>query len=118
LKQEEDVKVLVGLGCTLLQAKIYLALVKLEEANIIEVSKATNVARQEVYRVINELQNRGFVEKKLSRPVVYEALPIQETVPNLLKIMQGKMNETQAKALELMEREKNTIRKPKLQKKY
>jgi len=114
LTRDKDVKVLVELGFTGLQAKVYLALSELEEANIIEISKAINVARQEIYRIVTELQNRGLVEKRLAKPVRYKAISIQEAVPYLLMDMHKKRIVLQRKAMQLVERQKSIIGKPKL----
>ena len=47
--QDEHIQTLIGFGLTLLQAKIYLNLAKLEKADVTTLSKASNVARQDIY---------------------------------------------------------------------
>jgi len=110
--QNKDIEALATLGLTTLQAKIYLTLAKMEEANIITVSKATNIARQEIYRVINELQNRCLIEKILARPVRYRAIPITEAVPHLLIRVNEERIESHNKVIQFLERHRH--KKPRL----
>jgi DNA polymerase III alpha subunit len=53
----------MDLGLTLLQAKIYLALSKTGKATIKTISKASNSARQDIYRIMPTLQKLGLAEK-------------------------------------------------------
>jgi sugar-specific transcriptional regulator TrmB len=110
--QNKDIEALATLGLTTLQAKVYLTLAKMEEANIITVSKATNIARQEIYRVINELQNRCLIEKILARPVRYRAIPITEAVPHLLMRVNEERLESHNKVIQFLERHRH--KKPRL----
>ena len=70
------------------------------------------MARQEVYRVIGELQNRGVVEKVLTRPVRYSCVPIEEAVPYLLSQRNEERIEMNRKATQLLERHRRLIKKP------
>ena len=106
--QEEDVEALVALGLTTLQAKVYLTLNKLEEAKT--KSETAKVARQEIYRVMNKLQNLCLVEKVIAKPVRYKAVPMQEAVPHLLKRIHEKRLESHNKAMQLIERHRHKKR--------
>jgi sugar-specific transcriptional regulator TrmB len=110
--RKKDIETLGALGLTVLQAKIYLTLCKTEEANIITLSKLTNIARQEIYRVINELQNRFLVEKVLAKPVRYKCVPIEEAVPHLLHQINEERSKLNNTATQLIERYRSQNRKP------
>jgi len=112
LLQKKDIEALASLGLTTLQAKIYLTLTKIEEASIITISKTTNIARQEIYRVINELHNRCLVEKVLATPVRYRAIPIPEAIPHLLISVNEERIASHNKVIQLMERHRH--KKPRL----
>jgi sugar-specific transcriptional regulator TrmB len=77
LSEEEDTQLLTQIGLTKTQAKLYLALLKLEEADGKTLSKKANVPRQEVYRTLGELQERGLVEKVITSPHKFKATPIE-----------------------------------------
>ncbi|MCW4047841.1 MAG: hypothetical protein NWE99_09855 [Candidatus Bathyarchaeota archaeon] len=63
MQYDECVQTLMGLGLTLLQAKTYLALATLGKADVKMISKASNVARQDIYRVMPVLQKLGLGKK-------------------------------------------------------
>ena len=84
--QDDDcVETLMGLGLTLLQAKIYLGLAKLGVADVKSISKVSKVARQDVYRVTPKLQKRGLAEKIISTPTLYRAIPLKKGLSALLQ---------------------------------
>jgi sugar-specific transcriptional regulator TrmB len=82
---EEYVQTLMGLELTLLQAKTYLALVKLGSADVKTISKISSVARQDIYRVIPKLQKLGLAEKVISTPTMYKAIPLKTGLSILLQ---------------------------------
>jgi sugar-specific transcriptional regulator TrmB len=63
---QDDIQTLTDLGLSLLQAKTYLNLAKLGKANVQTIAKASNVARQDIYRVMPKLQKLGLAEKFIS----------------------------------------------------
>ena len=75
--QEDCINSLMELGLTLVQAKIYLTLTKLDNATIKAISKNSNLARQDIYRIIPSLQKLGLVEKIIDKPTKYKATPIK-----------------------------------------
>ncbi len=82
---DESVQTLVNLELTLLQAKVYLALAKSGTSSGRAVAKAAKVASQDVYRILNELQEIGLVEKIISRPNKYKPIPLKNSLPMLLQ---------------------------------
>jgi sugar-specific transcriptional regulator TrmB len=104
LLHNKDIEALVALGLTVLQSKVYLALAKLDEAEVLALSKAINVARQEIQRGLIELENRALVEKVLDRPVRFRAVAIKEAVPHLLMKIHKEQAEADNHAMQLVER--------------
>ncbi len=87
---EDDILLLTKIGFTRTQAKVYLTLVSTGENDAKILSKRAQVPRQAAYRTLNELQEKGLVERIISLPQVYKAIPIQ----NALAIMvSAKANE-------------------------
>ena len=100
--QNRDVEALVALGISVLQSKVYLALAQIDETNTAMLSKKTKIARPEIHRVINELQNRGLVEKILDKPIRFKAVPIHEAVPNLLRQLHNERIAAHNRAMQLV----------------
>lgn len=80
-----DVDVLVGLGLTGRQARIYLALLKVGDAKVQAVADFSLVHRQEVYRLLGRLQQLGLVQQNISFPTTFTVTPIADGVKLLLK---------------------------------
>ena len=87
MNDEEKVNVLVGLGLTSLQAKIYLALMKsgCTPVSVKALSSLSKVVRQDTYRVLTVLQERGLAEKILGDVTMYRCIPIKSGIKKLLK---------------------------------
>ena len=85
LLQEEGVQTLVNLGLTVLQAKVYIALAKLGTSTGRTTAKEAEVASQDVYRVLSELQEKCLVEKIISKPSKYRPIPLEEGLSMLLQ---------------------------------
>jgi sugar-specific transcriptional regulator TrmB len=83
--QQSDMQILVDLGLTLLQAKVYLALARSEPTNAITISQLAKVARPDVYRTLSKLHNLGLVEEIIEAPRRYKAIPMTRGLAFLLK---------------------------------
>jgi sugar-specific transcriptional regulator TrmB len=81
---EEEIGALTSLGLTLVQSKVFLALSKLHCAPINRVSEVSMVPRQDIYRVVFQLQELSLVQKALKKPVEYQAVPMEEACSILL----------------------------------
>ncbi|MCW4047011.1 MAG: hypothetical protein NWE99_05560 [Candidatus Bathyarchaeota archaeon] len=101
---QEEAQILIELGLTPLQAKVYVALINLENPTANATAKLSKVARQEVYRITNELVEMGIVSRILTTPTKFQPLPLSETVSFLLKRRMKKTSELQAKAREIMKK--------------
>ncbi len=66
----DHIQTLMDFGLSYLQANVYLNLVKLEVANVQMIAKASNVARQDVYRVMPILLEMGLGEKIIAKPMI------------------------------------------------
>jgi len=84
LSDEHHLQTLIQLGLSPNQAKLYLSLLVLGKSKGRILSKETFLARQEIYRLIDELQNIGLVEKIISNPTEFQAVPIQEGISILI----------------------------------
>ncbi len=72
-------------GLTSLQAKVYLAAVQLGLSPASQISQASNVRREETYRVLNRLEKIGLVEKISGNPVTIRAVSLKDALYILTK---------------------------------
>jgi sugar-specific transcriptional regulator TrmB len=66
--------ILVKLGLTATQAKIYASLVTLGKTNATSLTKFSQISRQDVYQTLNELFDMSLIEKKVTKPIEYQAV--------------------------------------------
>lgn len=90
IQNDKVLEILVSLGLTQLQARTYLALTSLEEAEVQKISKQSNIARQDIYRIIPRLEELGLVEEIIATPKQYRAISLNE---GTLSLYQKKMDE-------------------------
>jgi sugar-specific transcriptional regulator TrmB len=80
-----DVEVFVGLGLSGRQARVYLALLKLGNAKADAVADISSVNRQDIYLLLDSLQQIGLVQKKITHPTTFTATPINQALQMLLQ---------------------------------
>jgi sugar-specific transcriptional regulator TrmB len=111
--QDEDVEALTILGLTILQAKVYLALVESGDSTIREISKTAEVARQDLYRITSALQKLGLVERVIAIPTEFRAIELTAGICMLLSRVREKEAEMCKKARGLTQRYKDRNAKAK-----
>jgi len=82
---ERNVEMLVNFGLTRNQAKVYVAIAGLRLASVGQISKASKVRREDVYRILPKLEKMGLVEKLLGTPAKIRATPVEEALSILIK---------------------------------
>jgi sugar-specific transcriptional regulator TrmB len=88
---EEHIQVLIDLGLTYMQAKVYIALLHLKNATARNIQKLSKLARQDVYPVLSELREKDLVEKIIARPTKFRPVPPDKAISILLQ-RRNKMN--------------------------
>jgi len=78
LDYDEDIKTLIQLGLTLSQARVYVSAARLGKAKAKDLSEESGVGRQELYRILSELFKIGLIEKEISNPTQFIALPLSK----------------------------------------
>ena len=73
------------LGLTELQAKTYLTLTRTDKAEVKKIAKISNIARQDLYRILPALEKLGLVEQIIATPKLYKALPLNEGTTKLFQ---------------------------------
>lgn len=78
-------EILQGLGLSGRQARVYLATLRLGGGRVQSIADLSGVSRQEIYRLMDDLLERGFVLKNLSNPTTFVAAPIAVVAEVLLR---------------------------------
>jgi sugar-specific transcriptional regulator TrmB len=102
IEDSEYTQTLMSLGLTLLQAKVYLVLASLGKSDAKRISDASNIIREEIYRVLPKLEKKGLVEKIIARPTLYQPVPLREGLSILLNLRTEENAELQKKTIRLI----------------
>jgi sugar-specific transcriptional regulator TrmB len=105
------------LGLTRAQATVYLALAALGQAKAKTVQERSRVARQDIYRILDELVKLSLVEKIIKTPNEFRSMPVPDGIAILLQRRQKENSETYEKAMRIVLRHKRNDVEAKLQKK-
>ena len=84
MSNDEDTVLLLGLGLSLNQARVYLAILKLEKTTVGQVAKFSKVRREDVYRILPALEKMGLIERLLGKPTEIRATPISDALTFLV----------------------------------
>ena len=106
---DEDIRVMNRAGLTIMQAKIYLSLLKLNKASIKEIAKEAKIDRSNCYRTISFLQNLGLVTMIVGRPNIYVGTPFKNGVAILLEQQKKNYEEVQEATAKLVDRFDNEM---------
>jgi sugar-specific transcriptional regulator TrmB len=104
LNQEEFIEALVELGLTHLQAKVYVALVELKSATARDIHRFSNVARQDVYRLLSELEEKDLIERIIAKPTKFRSIPPNDTISILLQRRREKNRSLGKKAIRVFQK--------------
>jgi sugar-specific transcriptional regulator TrmB len=102
LHQGEDIKTLTELGLTLSQAKVYFAAASSRKVKAKDLSEESGVPRQELYRILTELLKLGLIEKEISNPTRFIALPLSKGAEVLFARKREEVLQLEAKTKVLM----------------
>lgn len=102
IQEDEYTQVLMKLGLTFLQAKTYLTLVRFERADVRTIFRASNIARQDVYRVMPTLEKQGLAQEIIGKPTMYKATPMKQGYHLLLESKKQRHLELQRNAMKVI----------------
>jgi sugar-specific transcriptional regulator TrmB len=106
--EDEQISVLVDLGMSITQAKIYLSLAKSKSLTAHAIANVAKIARPDVYRILPLLEDAGFVERVIASPFEFHAIPVNMCISILMQKRIMKTAELKKKSSIL---EKNFCRK-------
>jgi sugar-specific transcriptional regulator TrmB len=99
------IKKLMSFGLTGNEAKAYLALLQLKQANARAIAKLSNIPRQEIYRVLPRLEQLGLVEVIVGNPTNFLAINPEEALSELIE----RQEEALSKQISKLHEEKSTL---------
>jgi sugar-specific transcriptional regulator TrmB len=93
MTNDENTDLLLGLGLSLNQARVYLTILKLEKATVGQVAKFSKVRREDVYRLLPSLEKMGLIERLMGKPAEIRATPILDALSLLVAEEKSKFDE-------------------------
>jgi len=84
LTELDKTDLLVGLGLTPNQAKVYQTILKLGNTTVGQIAKSTPVRREDIYKVLPALEKMGLIEKLLGKPAIIRATPVAGALTSLI----------------------------------
>lgn len=90
--KRKGIKILEELGLTHLQARIYYTLLNFNKLKVSDISLNSNIARQDVYKILPGLLDLGLVEKIISKPSIYKVISIKDGINKLIKKQKAQNN--------------------------
>jgi len=98
---EDTILGLRDLGLTAVQAKTYIALVRQDSLTVSEISKLSKIQRTDLYDILKGLEEKGLIEREISHPTVYRAIPVEQGLDQLFLTKEKRYFELQKKVAEL-----------------
>lgn len=89
------------MGLTKSQIRVYFAVVRLGEATAGTISTFSNVAHQDVYRLLTDVCKLGLIEKVIAKPVRFRVAPLKGGLRVLFEAKNREMTALRAKTIEL-----------------
>jgi len=99
---KECFQTIVQLGLTNSQAKVYLNMTKLGTGKAKAIWQLSGVARQDLYRILLDLQKAGLVERVIAAPSEFRAIPLAEGVSILLQRKKNEVSDLQTMAKKIV----------------
>jgi sugar-specific transcriptional regulator TrmB len=103
MSDDDTFQTLVRLGLSGSQARVYLVMTRVGAAKASAFWKLAKVGRQDMYRVLQELQKLGLIEKVIAAPAEYRAIPLAEGVSILFQRKKNEISSLQTEAMKLVE---------------
>jgi sugar-specific transcriptional regulator TrmB len=109
MTDSDAVEALTDLGLSTYEARVFIALVRLGSGTAREVADIAEVPRPQVYTTTQELEERGFVSIKQSKPQVFRPVSLEEARRQLERQFENK-RDTAFERLSSIEQQENPSR--------
>jgi len=102
---DEDLETLVNLGLSINQTKIYFTLLSLGCTTAKKIAQIMQMDNGDVYRRLENLMKKGFVEKIVLTPNKYKPVPLQVAIKGLVESKNKEYAEMQKRIKVLLKKE-------------
>jgi sugar-specific transcriptional regulator TrmB len=99
LLPEDSIEILVELGLTHTEAKAYVSLLCLNTATARNLHKVSNIARQNIYQLLSDLEEKGLIEKVIAKPTKFKPIPADQAISLLLQRKKEQNSQLREKAI-------------------
>jgi sugar-specific transcriptional regulator TrmB len=82
---EDSIEILVELGLTHTEAKAYVSLLCLKTATARNIHTVSKIARQNIYQLLHDLEEKGLIEKVIAKPAKFKPIPVDQAISILLQ---------------------------------
>ncbi|MCS6767183.1 MAG: helix-turn-helix domain-containing protein [Candidatus Nitrosocaldus sp.] len=100
---ERIIKVLLDLGLTLNEAKVYVYLAKTGYRKAIEIAENIGIPRTETYQILNRLQSKGLVIATMEHPVRYAAVEFDDLLKTMINVSMERLREFDRRREEILQ---------------
>lgn len=100
----QEIETLVTLGLNHTQARVYLTLLKIGKAKAKTIWECSKVGRQDIYRILTELEKKSLVERIIGTPTEFRIAPLKSSISILLEEKQNEYCIALEKSKEFIER--------------
>lgn len=95
--EDNRVEMLVGLGLTHNQARVYLSSLQTGCASVKLIAQFAQIGREDVYRIMPALQDLGLIRKHIGTPTLYEPVAPNEAMSILMGKKTGELSQLKSK---------------------
>ena len=99
---EEETSNLVELGLTVLQARAYVTLLQLGTARAARLAAAMEIVKPEIYRILRDLATRGLVQRNLTSPATFTAIPAEMGLNLLTRQLRDRLDNFERRKKDLV----------------
>jgi len=96
---EDSIEILVELGLTHTEAKAYVSLLFLNTATARNLHTVSNIARQNIYQLLSDLEEKGLIEKVIAKPTKFKPIPADQAISLLLQRKKEQNSQLREKAI-------------------
>jgi HTH-type transcriptional regulator, sugar sensing transcriptional regulator len=109
LSLERVLKILVNLGLTSTEAKVYIYMAKMDPQNANDIANRLRITKQQLYPILHSLQEKGIVDNISKHPALFSALTLEKLLDLLVKKTENQAQNIKETKKELLESWQNIL---------
>ena len=109
---EEIIESLQKLGLTRYEAKAYIGMTNLIEAQANDIAEASGIPRSKIYQTLKELNKKGFITVTRTRPIEYKVVAPKNIFKKKKEELIGELEESEEKLDEIFNSKLSEVQAP------